>query len=150
MIKNFQESDFIDAFQDLPIYIGNDQSGEMIFKREYSNGLSLTTYLDIYGEKIELTISYPGQNITTFSSHIERVEIKSNVIHCIYLDKCVAELQIEPHLFLKVLGYHSKYRTRHRPSHPGAGHRSAVDREKGTCTIWMMYPEMPPNRGNRR
>ena len=36
MIKNFQESDFIDAFQDLPIYIGNDQSGEMIFKREYS------------------------------------------------------------------------------------------------------------------
>ena len=28
MIKNFQESDFIDAFQDLPIYIGNDQSGE--------------------------------------------------------------------------------------------------------------------------
>ena len=81
MIKNFQESDFIDAFQDLPIYIGNDQSGEMIFKREYSNGLSLTTYLDIYGEKIELTISYPGQNITTFSSHIERVEIKSNVIH---------------------------------------------------------------------
>ena len=105
MIKNFQESDFIDAFQDLPIYIGNDQSGEMIFKREYSNGLSLTTYLDIYGEKIELTISYPGQNITTFSSHIVRVEIKSNVIHCIYLDKCVAELQIEPHLFLKVLGY---------------------------------------------
>ena len=56
MIKNFQESDFIDAFQDLPIYIGNDQSGEMIFKREYSNGLSLTTYLDIYGEKIELTL----------------------------------------------------------------------------------------------
>ena len=105
MIKNFQESDFIDAFQDLPIYIGNDQSGEMIFKREYSNGLSLTTYLDIYGEKIELTISYPGQNITTFSSHIERVEIKSNVIHYIHLDKCVAELQIEPHLFLKVLSY---------------------------------------------
>ena len=62
MIKNFQESDFIDAFQDLPIYIGNDQSGEMIFKREYSNGLSLTTYLDIYGEKIELTISYPGSD----------------------------------------------------------------------------------------
>ena len=67
MIKNFQESDFIDAFQDLPIYIGNDQSGEMIFKREYSNGLSLTTYLDIYGEKIELTISNPGQKINTIS-----------------------------------------------------------------------------------
>ena len=33
MIKNFQESDFIDAFQDLPSYIINDQSGEMIFKR---------------------------------------------------------------------------------------------------------------------
>ena len=105
MIKNFQESDFIDAFQDLPIYIGNDQSGEMLFKKDYSNSLSLIAYLDIYGEKIELTISYPGQNITTFSSRIESIEIKSNVIHYIHLDKCVAELQIEPHLFLKVLSY---------------------------------------------
>ena len=74
-------------------------------KKDYSNGLALIAYLDIYGEKIELTISYPGQNITTFSSRIERIEIKSNVIHYIHLDKCVAELQIEPHLFLKVLSY---------------------------------------------
>ena len=105
MIKNLQVSDLVEIFQDIPIYVGDEEGGEIIFKKGYHHGLSLTLYLDIYGEKIELTISYPGQNITTFSSHIERVEIKSNVIHCIYLDKCVAELQIEPHLFLKVLGY---------------------------------------------
>ena len=104
MIKNFQESDFIDAFQDLPIYIGNDQSGEMIFKREYSNGLSLTTYLDIYGEKIEIIISCPEYPITTFSSRIERVEIHSDVIHFICCGQCLAELQIEPSPFLKVHG----------------------------------------------
>ena len=52
MIKNFQESDFIDAFQDLPIYISNDQSGEMLFKKDYSNGLALIAYLDIYGEQL--------------------------------------------------------------------------------------------------
>lgn len=104
MIKNFQESDFIDAFQSLPIYIGDNQGGEMIFKKEYDNGLSLTTYLDIYGEKIELIISYPGQNITTFSLHVERIEIKSDAIYFIYLDERIAELQIEPHLILKVYG----------------------------------------------
>ena len=78
MIKNFQESDFIDAFQDLPIYIGNDQSGEMIFKREYSNGLSLTTYLDIYGEKLNL--QFHTQDKTLPHSHRILKELKSNPI----------------------------------------------------------------------
>lgn len=105
MIKNFQESDFIDFFQDIPTYIGEKQGGEMIFKKGYHHGLSLTLYFDVYGEKSEITISCPEYPITTFSSRIERVEIHSDVIHFICCDQCLAELQIEPRPFLKVHGY---------------------------------------------
>ena len=76
MIKNFQESDFIDAFQDLPIYIGNDQSGEMLFKKDYSNGLSLIAYLDIYGEK--LNSQFLIRDKTLRHSHLVLKALKSN------------------------------------------------------------------------
>lgn len=39
MIKHFQENDFVELFLDCPIYIGEAQGGELIFKREYDNGL---------------------------------------------------------------------------------------------------------------
>ena len=104
MIKNFQESDFIDFFQDIPTYIGEKQGGEMIFKKGYHHGQSLTLYFDVYGEKIEMAISYLEYPVTTFSSRIERLEIKSNVIRFICRDQSVAELQVEPSPFLKVHG----------------------------------------------
>ena len=67
MIKNFQESDFIDAFQDLPIYIGNDQSGEMIFKR--------LTWISM--EK-KLNLQFHTQDKTLPHSHRILKELKSN------------------------------------------------------------------------
>ena len=45
MIKHFQENDFVELFLDCPIYIGEEQGGELIFKREYDNGLSLIMYI---------------------------------------------------------------------------------------------------------
>lgn len=104
MIQNVHESDFVELFQARPVYIGDCQGGEMLFSKAYDNGLALTVYLNIYGEKVELTVSYPEQNMTVFSSHIERVEIKSNAIYFIHRDKRLAELQLEPHLFFKVYG----------------------------------------------
>lgn len=104
MIKNLQVSDLVEIFQDIPIYVGDEEGGEIIFKKGYHHGLSLTLYLDIYGEKIEIIISCPEYPITTFSSRIERVEIHSDVIHFICCGQCLAELQIEPSPFLKVHG----------------------------------------------
>ena len=79
-------------------------SGEMLFSKAYDDGLVLTVYLDIYGEKIELAVLYLEQNMTVFSLHVERIEIESNAIHFIRQDKRLAELQLEPHLFFKVYG----------------------------------------------
>lgn len=104
MIKNLQVSDLVEFFQDIPIYVGDEQGCEMLFKKEYPHGLSLTVYFDVYGEKSEMTISCPEYPITTFSSRIERVEIQSDVIHFICCDQCLAELQIEPRPFLKIHG----------------------------------------------
>lgn len=104
MIKNLQVSDLVEFFQDIPIYVGDEEGGEIIFKKGYHHGLSLTLYLDIYGEKIEITISCPEFPIATFLSRIERLEIKSNVIRFICRDQSVAELQVEPSPFLKVHG----------------------------------------------
>lgn len=104
MIKNLQVSDLVEIFQDIPIYVGDEEGGEIIFKKGYHHGLSLTLYLDIYGEKIEITISCPEFPIATFLSRIERLEIKSNVIRFICRDQSVAELQVEPSPFLKVHG----------------------------------------------
>lgn len=76
----------------------------MLFSKAYDDGLVLTVYLDIYGEKIELAVLYLEQNMTVFSLHVERIEIESNAIHFIRQDKRLAELQLEPHLFFKVYG----------------------------------------------
>lgn len=76
----------------------------MLFSKAYDDGLVLTVYLDIYGEKIELTVLYSEQNMTVFSLHVERIEIESNAIYFIRQDKRLAELQLEPHLFFKVYG----------------------------------------------
>ena len=104
MIQNVHESDFAEFFQARPVYIGDCQGGEMLFSKAYDDGLVLTVYLDIYGEKIELAVLYAEQNMTVFSLHVERIEIEPNAIHFIRQDKRLAELQLEPHLFFKVYG----------------------------------------------
>ena len=53
----------------------------MIFKKEYSNGLPLTTYLDIYGEKIELTVLNHMDDLIkhgSYAGEISRPYIDSN------------------------------------------------------------------------
>ncbi len=92
MIKHFQENDFVELFLDCPIYIGEEQGGELIFKREYDNGLSLIMYIDVYGEKIELSISFTNQNIATFSSNVDEVQIESCSIYLMLSDKKIAEV----------------------------------------------------------
>lgn len=34
MIKNLQVSDLVEFFQDIPIYVGDEQGCEMLFKKE--------------------------------------------------------------------------------------------------------------------
>ena len=104
MIKHFQENDFVELFLDCPIYIGEEQGGELIFKREYDNGLSLIMYIDVYGEKIELSISFTNQNIATFSSNVDEVQIESFSIYLMLSDKKIAEVFMEPYPYLSIHG----------------------------------------------
>ncbi len=104
MIKHFQESDFVNLFLDDPIYIGEEQGGELIFKRGYDNGLSLMAYIDIYGGKIELGISFADLNIAIFSSKVDEVQIESCSIHFILSNRKIAEVLIEPYPYLSIHG----------------------------------------------
>ena len=37
MIKNLQVSDLVEIFQDIPIYVGDEEGGEIIFKKGVSS-----------------------------------------------------------------------------------------------------------------
>lgn len=103
MIADFCETDFIELFLDLPTYIGEKQGGELVFNREYDNHMSVTAYFSIYGEMVDLSISYKKcQVIIAFSSHVDQIKLKSGIVQLYYHSKKKAELMLEPYLSLSV------------------------------------------------
>ena len=47
MIKNLQVSDLVEIFQDIPIYVGDEEGGEIIFKKVCAEGLTTPPYFCI-------------------------------------------------------------------------------------------------------
>ncbi len=73
----FDELDMLDFFENEPIIVGEIEAGEFIYSLKDSQMFSITLTVDVYMQRINVSISY-GNNIVFAGQFENIIEIKKS------------------------------------------------------------------------